>query len=252
VLTSKYTFSGAEEFSYNLKNLKRATIIGEVTGGGAHPTMGQRINDDFMIGVPFARAINPITKTNWEGVGVKPDVEVPAAQAFKTAHLAALKAVQPKTTDPRLAGQLKNLIETIQRELEEMKAPAAQATTQAVPAESQDVALPNTPAGKTLGAFIKAFNSGKLETMRKFHQEFGGNPDNAEQDMGFYNQSGGLQLHSVKRSSDTEIEVLAQTKKEQAWVTFAMSVNAQAPHGITDIRVQPATAPSSAGQTGRN
>jgi len=63
VLTSKETFSGAEEFSYNLKNLKRATIIGETTGGGAHPVSGHRIDAHFMIGVPFARAINPISKT---------------------------------------------------------------------------------------------------------------------------------------------------------------------------------------------
>ena len=55
VLTSKDTFSGAEEFTYNLKNLKRATIVGETTGGGAHPVSGHRIDDHFMIGVPFAR-----------------------------------------------------------------------------------------------------------------------------------------------------------------------------------------------------
>jgi retinol-binding protein 3 len=244
VLTSKYTFSGAEEFSYNLKNLKRGMIIGEVTGGGAHPTRGERINEDFMIGVPFARAINPITKTNWEGVGVKPDLEVPAAQALKTAHLAALKAVQPKTSDPRLAGQLKNLIETMQRELDEMKAPAPQAARQTAQPDSAELTLPNTPAGKTLGAFLLAFNSGNLETMRKFHQERGGDPGNAEQDMGFYNQSGGLKLHSVKRSSETEIEVLTQTKKGSEWITFTISVAAESPYGITDVRVQPASAPN--------
>jgi C-terminal processing protease CtpA/Prc len=61
VLTSSHTFSGAEEFSYNLKNLKPATIVGETTGGGAHPVSGHRIDDHFMIGVPFARAINPIS-----------------------------------------------------------------------------------------------------------------------------------------------------------------------------------------------
>jgi C-terminal processing protease CtpA/Prc len=77
VLTSKATFSGAEEFSYNLKNLKRATIVGETTGGGAHPVSGQRIDDHFQIGVPYARAINPISKSNWEGTGVEPDVKVP-------------------------------------------------------------------------------------------------------------------------------------------------------------------------------
>lgn len=86
VLTSKRTFSGGEEFTYDLKNLKRATIVGETTGGGAHPVAGQRIDEHFMIGVPFARAISPITKTNWEGTGVEPDVKVPAAQALTTAQ----------------------------------------------------------------------------------------------------------------------------------------------------------------------
>jgi retinol-binding protein 3 len=86
VLTSARTFSGAEEFTYNLKNLKRATIVGETTGGGAHPVAGHRIDDHFIIGVPFARAINPITHTNWEGVGVKPDIMVPARDALATAQ----------------------------------------------------------------------------------------------------------------------------------------------------------------------
>ena len=92
VLTSKTTFSGAEEFSYNLKNLKRATIIGETTGGGAHPVMGRPIDDHFVVGVPFARAINPISKTNWEGTGVEPDVSVKASEALDVAtKLAATK-----------------------------------------------------------------------------------------------------------------------------------------------------------------
>ena len=86
VLTSARTFSGAEEFTYNLKNLKRATIVGETTGGGAHPVAGHRIDEHFIIGVPFARAINPITHTNWEGVGVKPDIVVPAKDALETAQ----------------------------------------------------------------------------------------------------------------------------------------------------------------------
>src|SRR3984893_8784872 len=86
VLTSKSTFSGAEEFTYNLKNLKRATIVGETTGGGAHPVSGRRIDDHFMVGVPFARAINPVSKTNWEGAGVEPDVPVKAAEALEKAE----------------------------------------------------------------------------------------------------------------------------------------------------------------------
>jgi hypothetical protein len=86
VLTSRRTFSGAEEFSYNLKNLKRAVIVGETTGGGAHPVSGHKIDEHFTIGVPFARAINPISKTNWEGTGVEPDVKVQAGEALEVAR----------------------------------------------------------------------------------------------------------------------------------------------------------------------
>jgi hypothetical protein len=85
VLTSARTFSGGEEFTYDLKTLKRATIVGETTGGGAHPVRGRRVGAHFTIGVPFARAINPVTHTNWEGVGVEPDTKVPAAEALATA-----------------------------------------------------------------------------------------------------------------------------------------------------------------------
>jgi C-terminal processing protease CtpA/Prc len=85
VLTSPKTFSGAEEFSYNLKNLKRATIVGERTGGGAHPGAVRKLNDRFAIFVPTGRAVSPVTGTNWEGTGVIPDVEVPAAEALERA-----------------------------------------------------------------------------------------------------------------------------------------------------------------------
>lgn len=99
VLTSSRTFSGAEEFSYNLQNLKRATIIGETTGGGAHPTNTLIVQRDYLLRVPFARAINPVSKTNWEGTGVKPDVAVPAAEAFDRAYALALEKLAAKTTD---------------------------------------------------------------------------------------------------------------------------------------------------------
>src|SRR6516162_7458125 len=75
LLTSKRTFSAAEEFTYNLKNLHRATIVGETTGGGAHPGGPRPINDHFSVWVPTGRAINPVSKTNWEGTGVKPDID---------------------------------------------------------------------------------------------------------------------------------------------------------------------------------
>jgi hypothetical protein len=86
VLTSSRTFSGAEEFTYDLQTQRRATVVGETTGGGAHPVQGRRIDEHFVIGVPFARAINPITHSNWEGKGVEPDVKVPADKALAKAE----------------------------------------------------------------------------------------------------------------------------------------------------------------------
>lgn len=121
VLTSNRTFSGAEEFSYNLKNLKRATIVGETTGGGAHPGGGNRLSAHFGAFIPTGRAINPITKTNWEGTGVEPDVKVPADQALKVAHLAALKKSAEKATDADLKSELQRVIESLQKEVTELQ-----------------------------------------------------------------------------------------------------------------------------------
>lgn len=100
ILTSAFTFSGAEEFSYNMKNLKRATLIGETTGGGAHPTDAFLVHTDYVLLLPDARAINPITKTNWEGTGVTPDIQVPAVEAYDRAYQMALEKLQAKATDP--------------------------------------------------------------------------------------------------------------------------------------------------------
>jgi len=91
VLTSKRTFSGAEEFSYNLKQLKRATIIGETTRGGAHPGGGHRLHPHMFVFIPSGRAINPISKTSWEGTGVTPDIKVAADDALRTAQRVALQ-----------------------------------------------------------------------------------------------------------------------------------------------------------------
>ncbi len=94
VLTSKYTFSGAEEFAYNFKTRKRATIIGESTGGGANPGGPIAINELFSINVPTGRAINPVTLTNWEGTGVTPDVKTIASNAFNKALLLAKSSAE--------------------------------------------------------------------------------------------------------------------------------------------------------------
>jgi hypothetical protein len=85
VLTSARTFSGGEGVAYDLQALELATIVGETTGGGANPGGGMPLTPDFGMFMPGGRAESPVTGTNWEGVGVKPDVAVPAADALKTA-----------------------------------------------------------------------------------------------------------------------------------------------------------------------
>ncbi len=107
VLTSSSTFSGAEEFSYNLKNLKRGTIIGETTGGGAHPVNLREFPVlNISMAVPYGRAINPITGTNWEGVGVEPDIKAPASKALNVARAEALKELIRRTSDEPRKGRL--------------------------------------------------------------------------------------------------------------------------------------------------
>jgi C-terminal processing protease CtpA/Prc len=101
ILISNYTFSAAEEFSYNMKALERATLVGEATKGGAHPTRSMIATNRFYVRVPTGRAVNPITQTNWEGVGVKPDVEVTADEALTTAHIQALEKLRNGSQDKK-------------------------------------------------------------------------------------------------------------------------------------------------------
>jgi hypothetical protein len=93
VLTNHETFSGGEDFCYTLQALGRAQLIGETTGGGAHPTGMRPLSPTMAISVPFARSVNPITGTNWEGTGVAPDVSVAAAEAYDVAYGTALRHV---------------------------------------------------------------------------------------------------------------------------------------------------------------
>jgi hypothetical protein len=86
VLTSGTTWSGAEQFCYDLKMLKRATLVGEKTRGGAHAGVFHRIDDHFGMGIPEVKVVNPFSKADWEGVGVEPDVSVTAADALSTAE----------------------------------------------------------------------------------------------------------------------------------------------------------------------
>lgn len=110
-------------------------------------------------------------------------------------------------------------------------------------AQGDAVKFPDTPAGKTVAEFFTAFNSGNLDTMKKFHQTHGGSDENAEKDKEFFERTGGLKVHSIKRSEKTEIEVLVQTKNDSRWLNFTFTVGGEAPHAIEGIRAQPTSAP---------
>jgi hypothetical protein len=92
ILTSGATISAAEQFTYDLKMLKRATVVGETTHGSAHAGVFHRIDDHFGMGIPRMESINPFSKADWEGTGVEPDVKTKTADALE----AALKLAQSK------------------------------------------------------------------------------------------------------------------------------------------------------------
>jgi len=118
ILTSSQTFSGAEEFCFNLKYLKRATIVGETTQGGAHPGSIIRLSDHFSAFVPQGHSIHPITKNNWQDTGVEPDIKVPQEQALNVAYLMALTKSLKQVKGKNFRETIKTLIEKTQKELD--------------------------------------------------------------------------------------------------------------------------------------
>lgn len=101
VLTSKGTFSGAEDFTYGLKFAKRALVVGDTTGGGAHPTGPCCLGQGFVMHVPLARSYNESTKSDWEGTGITPDISIPSEKALAKANSIALGDIIAKTSDQR-------------------------------------------------------------------------------------------------------------------------------------------------------
>ncbi len=117
VLTSARTFSAAEEFAYDVQTHTLGTIVGETSGGGAHPGEFVRLSDHYMAFVATGRAINPVTKTNWEGVGVQPNVACSASEALKVAHVAAIKKLLDGVTDADRREALTNALEAAEKTL---------------------------------------------------------------------------------------------------------------------------------------
>lgn len=115
LLTSCQTGSAAEGFAYALKCHSRAKTIGETTAGAAHPVDFQVFHGKFVLMLPTARALNPISGGNWETVGVKPDVSTPAKDAFDAAYKMALENLINETKD-------KSRIAWLQLALDELRA----------------------------------------------------------------------------------------------------------------------------------
>lgn len=100
VLISYDTFSAGEALAYHLKHSGRATLVGSQTPGGAHDCEFHNCrNLNIRVKVPARKAVSPFTGTNWEGVGVTPDIEVPSYKAFDVAYLEAVKGIKARTTD---------------------------------------------------------------------------------------------------------------------------------------------------------
>ena len=115
ILTSSRTFSAAEDFSYGMQTVKRATIVGETTGGGAHPTEPYSVGQGFVAFIPFARSLNPITKTDWEGTGVVPDVKVAEGDALAKAQEHIFQEKYNAATDEKDKRKYQFLINSVKK-----------------------------------------------------------------------------------------------------------------------------------------
>jgi hypothetical protein len=164
VLTSPETFSGGEELAYDLQVFKRGVVVGEVTGGGANPGGPESLGHQFVVNMPGGQAVNPVTGGSWEGVGVKPDVGVPAPQALSKAHRLAIERLLSETRDP----VPRSLLEAVAMKLESL-----------AQAESGDVTrLGNS---QLIGTYALLAGQGPAVTIQdkdgRLVQTVGGSPD---------------------------------------------------------------------------
>ncbi|UCD05279.1 MAG: S41 family peptidase [candidate division WOR-3 bacterium] len=127
ILTSRQTPSAAEAFAYDMKHLQRAIIIGETTSGAAHPAEEHWFSNlNIVVSIPYGRAINPITGTNWEGTGVEPHIPVPSEKALLVAHNEALKALLHECTDEQRKMRMEWALRGIEAQIDPVTIPAQQ------------------------------------------------------------------------------------------------------------------------------
>jgi C-terminal processing protease CtpA/Prc len=119
ILVSKETFSGAEGFAYDMQARKRGIIIGEQTDGGAHPGSSYRLNEHFEAFIPIGYLTHPITKQNWEGLGITPDVLTSSEQALKIAHKMVLESILETLGNPSSVS-LKDLLAEVRKAHKEL------------------------------------------------------------------------------------------------------------------------------------
>lgn len=115
VLTSARTFSAGEDCAYGFQAQKRGTLVGEVTGGGSNPVGWYSVGHDIIVSIPTSRTTNFVTKTNWEHVGVKPDIAVPAAQALQTAHATILRNLAASAKDDKERTELQRVLAMVEK-----------------------------------------------------------------------------------------------------------------------------------------
>lgn len=224
VLTSRSTFSGGEELAYDLQSLGRGKIYGEVTGGGAHPTMTFRIHERFLASIPRKRSVNPITKTNWEGVGVKPDVAVTAADALRAAHLAALEDLASAATDAEWRQEL-------QKHAAKLKPEAAAAAPDANPRAALD-------------AWIKSFNEHDAAAREQwFRANTNYSNEDAKQfaglDTKIKGQHGPFELVRVVGSTPLSIEAQARHTVSGLSARIAIELDPKKPAKIANVTLEP-------------
>jgi retinol-binding protein 3 len=115
ILVSHDTFSAGEDFTYNMQAQKRAIVVGETTGGGAHGTRSYRLSDHFSAGIPHVYSINPITRGDWEGKGVQPDLQTDKEDALRIAHIAVLQSAIENSRDNKEKKVLQDIIDMLRK-----------------------------------------------------------------------------------------------------------------------------------------
>jgi tetratricopeptide (TPR) repeat protein len=155
ILIGPRTFSAAEYFAYDMQSRKRATLVGEPTGGGAHNIDLFRVDDRFELSVSTGRAVSPVTGGNWEGIGVLPDVPAPAASALEQALPLAKEAAE--RFDKAKQARVKNAVDGMQADLDRAEALFKEQRTAEAEAALDSLFLKARSAGLLTEFFVVAF-----------------------------------------------------------------------------------------------